>query len=492
MDNTNTITAGSKSAKSNTRLFKMIILLAVLLTPVLFMVKHIDTDTYFILNLGRYTLENGFTTTDPFTMHEGLNYIFQQWLTGVIFYKIYQFAGYQGLIIMVAVESIIMVAIMYKLLMILSKNNFVVSALLSIAFSFGASCYMTTRPQIMSYIIILTFITLMEKYAETEKIRYLVPLPILSLAEINLHAATWPLLFVFSLPFIFSFNRLASIVNNIQFKKIPLLIFLAISFAVGFITPYGYKSMAYLFMSNGAKNSRIISELAAPEFMDPRSIVILISAALIIMITVIRYYKKKPFCVRYFLLCGGTLIMYAIALRNIVYCTIGLCLYGAVLLSDVKIPDKNKIINPKTMFKIFYILSLVLLAVEIYAAGNLKLEKNNMEESCGQIVEYLNEHTDEKNLYTDFGSGGYFEFYGFKTAMDPRMELYTKKMNGKYDYFDEYAKVTRGFIYYDDYFSKYDARYIVTSNAILGNMFEHDNRYTKLIDTDNYDLWIRE
>ena len=49
--------------------------------------------------------------------------------------------------------------------------------------------------------------------------------------------------------------------DNIQFKKLPIILTALISFAVGFINPYGYKSVFYLLLSGGAKNKTRISEL---------------------------------------------------------------------------------------------------------------------------------------------------------------------------------------------------------------------------------------
>jgi len=42
-------------------------------------------DTYFVMNLGRYVLENGFPYVDPFTIHENLQLVAQQWLSGIFF-----------------------------------------------------------------------------------------------------------------------------------------------------------------------------------------------------------------------------------------------------------------------------------------------------------------------------------------------------------------------------------------------------------------------
>lgn len=80
------------------KIYRLLIVTTICILPVVFMKYNMDTDTWFILNLGRYTLHNGFVSTDPFTMHEGLNYVFQQWLTGIYFWLIYSSFGEWGVI----------------------------------------------------------------------------------------------------------------------------------------------------------------------------------------------------------------------------------------------------------------------------------------------------------------------------------------------------------------------------------------------------------
>ena len=44
-----------------------------------------DSDTYFVMNLGRYISEHGIPHVDPFTIHENLQLVAQQWLSGIFF-----------------------------------------------------------------------------------------------------------------------------------------------------------------------------------------------------------------------------------------------------------------------------------------------------------------------------------------------------------------------------------------------------------------------
>lgn len=51
----------------------------------LFISRSLDNDIWFLLSHGRYVVQYGWPTTDPLSMHEGLDFVMQQWLSAVIF-----------------------------------------------------------------------------------------------------------------------------------------------------------------------------------------------------------------------------------------------------------------------------------------------------------------------------------------------------------------------------------------------------------------------
>lgn len=477
------------------KIFRLLIVTAICILPVVFMKYNMDTDTWFILNLGRYTLHNGFVSTDPFTMYEGLSYVFQQWLTGIYFWLIYSSFGEWGLYIAIVFESILLLLLFYKLCMYLTDNNFLVSAICTFGYSIFASVYMCTRPEILSYITAISVIFLLEKYVRTGRYTYLCIIPLLSILEINLHAGVWWLLFLFMLPFICSFNKISTFkgMDNIQFKKLPIILTALISFAVGFINPYGYKSVFYLLLSGGAKNKTRISELQPMVFTDSYGVICFITVFIVVAFMIC----TKILSLRYFLLAGGTLIMGMMAYRNFAYAGMGLMLYLSVLMSNAFKPKVFCHIHQisKGQQIIINLAMLTYCIVEILLSAFFIMNADSQQElkDAYTVLEYLDANSGEnQNLCTDFNYGAFFEFYGYKSSIDARMELYTKRMNKKADYFDEFMDFTAGEIYYDDYLRKYDFDYIVLKTDFINGLLEHDNRYERLVDTDTYDLWIRK
>ena len=58
-------------------------------------------DIWFLLNHGKYVLNNGFPSIEPFTIHEGLDFVMQQHLAATIFYEVYHWLGGFGLSLLI-------------------------------------------------------------------------------------------------------------------------------------------------------------------------------------------------------------------------------------------------------------------------------------------------------------------------------------------------------------------------------------------------------
>ena len=169
----------------------------------LFIMPVMDNDGWFILNSGRYVLENGIPVTEPFTIHEGLHFVMQQWLTDVLYWEIYRYAGMGGLLCMLHVVAIALIYAYYRLAKLVSRGNEHTAIVLSM-FTGVLVCltFIRTRPQLLSSLIFILEIFCLESYLQTRKKKYILLLPILSLLLINLHAAMWPMLLVFLLPYL--------------------------------------------------------------------------------------------------------------------------------------------------------------------------------------------------------------------------------------------------------------------------------------------------
>ena len=59
------------------------------------------------------------------------------------------------------------------------------------------------------------------------------------------------------------------------------------------------------------------------------------------------------------------------------------------------------------------------------------------------VADYIedNYNLEDVRLFTYFDDGGYYQFRGIKTYIDPRAEVFFKKLNKEKDIFTEYLKI---------------------------------------------------
>ncbi len=437
-----------------------------------------DNDIWFLLNNGRYVLNHGIPHVDPFTIHEGLHYVMQQWLSSVIFYSIYKTFGKYGILALMIILFWLITYIYYKLCYLISKDKktsvFIVTIILLLSYSFIVS-----RPQVFTYIILLLETYFLELYIKNNNYKYLIPLPILSMLLVNLHCSMWFLQFVFLLPFIVNGINIKGItIKKIKLK--PILIVALIMFLAGFINPYGYEAITFIFKSYGIEeiNKSIIE-------MSPASVDYYFwnfcLYGMFLLILVLNYNKKVKLDIRFMLFIIGTFLLAAMHRKCIIYFLFWLGYTASNIKFKINIKNKYviRLINV-TMITASAALLIIVIPTTTLLVKNYEMDIVDID----PIVKYITKNYDKDKviLYTDFNQGGYVEYHGLKTYIDPRAEVFVKKFNGKEDIFAESRKM---FNYSDGFdFDKFVEKYNFTH--LIVNM--NNGLYIALENSDNYIL----
>lgn len=453
------------------------------LLPLLFVKRVIDNDTWFIMNHGRYILENGFATTEPFTIHEGLSFTFEKWLTCILFYKIYDLFKETGLFCMLYICAIVIEVLLYACINLVSENKKLNALLVAITCSIFNLLFVTTRPQLLSYILLLLEIYMLEKYVLTQNKKYLCVLPLISLMYMQLHSTMWPMFFVFMMPYIFDINiikRKLNIDDNDRYNKTPIIITGLICAATGFINPYGYKSVLYLLKSVSGVNIGLIKELQSP------SILMVIGVAGIITIPMLIYLAKngiKNIKLRYLYFICGTLIMFIYANRNMAY----YMLTGIIVVAHT---FQNSL-NTKTIASLN---KLAIITLILFGACVEQINNNGpYEQTSGyDAINYLYDHIGAENnakLYTSFNTGSYAEWKGYSVYIDPRAEVFIKNINEKEDILNEYANYHKLNTPYMQLQTKYNFDYWLIERGGPQVYMDNDSNYIKLYEDKEYAIY---
>lgn len=468
--------------------------------------KHLDNDTYWIIKTGEYIFNNGIPEKDFLTIHTNMDIVCQQWLSSVIFYKIFTWFGEIGVIMLSAIMYIVIVALMYKLTYMISKNTFI-CALICIGASVEMATYTVTRPQIFTYTIILIELICLESYVKNSNWKYLIPLPILSVLEVNLHASMWTMPFIIMLPYLV--NALPIKIKGKKLsccKIVPLIIAVISMIGAGFITPYGVKGMSFIFTTSiGNKVNSSIMELApiTLELSNGRMLA-LIAAAILFYI----YWLKKGtnnVPLRYHLLILGTMAMGLRYIKLFAYFLIAGLTVSSALVSDFKLKitekfkDKkfNHVVGGEIIFFIVLLLFVAIFVSEVDIFNNTDNKENSRGLSDIQLLDEAvdvldNEDRDDMVLFNDFNTGGYLEFRGYKTYIDPRADSFVLEANHDFDYLTESKKIQSGHIFYKDFIDKYDfTHFIIQKNLTpyLDTSLEHDDDYEKLFENEEYVIY---
>lgn len=453
--------------------------------------KMPDNDIWFLLTNGRYVASNGIPTFDPFTIHEGLEYVMQQWASSLMFWKLFEFFGSKALLIFIYIISFLLMGVFYKLCFVVSKNKKMSIIITSVTFSF-INNFIVLRPQVISYLLLLIEILCLELYVDKGKNKYLYFLPVISFLLINFHASMWYFQFVFLLPFICNALPIEKIkwlrdLKIDKFKLKPILITMIFMVLVGFINPYGIDAMGFIFKSYGIDIiNKIVSE------MHPLSLESQFGKyALIIMLLfmIVIYLKKnKNLDIRHFCFICGAIILGVMHLKCFPWYVFLIMYPISYLLKDFELKEISNIKLKKVVSAIYngITISVCLFGIGTmflcikFSYDNYQFENGILGVSYEGVTDYIleNYNKDDVILYVDFNNGGYTEYRGLKSYIDGRAELFIKKFNGKSDILEESNNVNTGAIDYGEFLNNYGFTHLI---VLTGSYFDD---YLK--DLDNY------
>ena len=105
--------------------------------------------------------------------------------------------------------------------------------------------------------------------------------------------------------------------------------------------------------------------------------------------------------------------------------------------------------------------------------SNYEFKSISNDEIVGYIIENYNK--DEVVLFTDYDYGGYTEFMGLKTYIDPRAELFHDKLNKKENILREALLLDNASdSYYEKFIEKYNFTHLII-NIYLDDFVEYMN-----------------
>ena len=467
---------------------RLILLGLLLFSAIAPLFRKMDNDIWFLFSHGRYVLESGFPSIEPFSLHEGLKFMIQQWLSAVIFYLDYLVFGEFGVRLLVSLCYGGSILLFHKLSMKVSRQYFAVSYVASALFAVLLFFFMTSRPYIFTTPIILLELLVLEEYFRKGRRRILLYLPLLSLLLINLQAAMWPMAFVVLLPYMI--NTLPLRIGRFRGRRmalLPLPLTALLMFLAGLINPYGSQAMTYLFRSYGISEiSVMVNEMKAANIQTVIGVTIFLTITLL-GLSFIRY-KKRDIPVRYLLLFLGMAYLSLSAIRGLLFLAICGIFPLAFLYRNVRIPEFGKA-NPFKIRKSLVVLAVLVVLAAVGLSALRSAPTSAYYKDLNQAVDLILKDREAREVvaYTSYNEGGLCQYRGLKTYLDARAEVYVKKNNGRKDILKEFYNLQVGDLHYKEFVDVYGfTHFILKENDLLRTYLAADEDYELILENDSY------
>lgn len=408
-----------------------------------------QNDLFYTIKNGENLIRYGFDFLDHSSQFN-LPYLYPHYLFDFILYFVFKYFKFYGIYFFQVILFFLLGVCYFKLLKKKTNTTFF-SFLITLLFMNFFAPFISARPQLISYFIILFEYYLFEKYEQTQNKKYLFLLPVLSCLLSQFHGAILPFFFCLFMPYIASF--FAHYVLKIKIKKtIPdnkidikfFICIMLISFLTTLLNPTGIESILYSFKISATSTIDYISEHQASTIKGMPQFYITLFIMLITSVFMNIKCKTSELCLFF-----GILLMSFVSKRHISF---WLLLVVPVFFSNLisSLPRKKVEIHDQFFLKIGRKIVLLVIAVLIFR--NLSFFQTiNMDsfipkkeypvDATNYILEKMK--VEEIRLFNHYDFGSYLLLYDILVFMDSRSDLYTKSFNKKVDIFDDYVEIMK-------------------------------------------------
>jgi len=384
----------------------------------------IDTDFWWHLKSGQYILQTAsIPHVDPFSFTRGGSvWIAHEWLSEVIMYATFSFAGWVGLLLLFG--GIITTAL--GLCYYRCEGKPFVAAVAVFGAALASSPLFGLRPQMFTFLMASIFLLILDRYVSRDSSRLLWLLPALMLLWVNLHGG-----FALGLALIGLFI-VTSVMDKEWSKIMPLLKTLLICVIVIPFNPNSYRMFSYpLETLSSPAMQTLIQEWFSPDFHQNRFLPL---AAL--MLATFAVLALSPRRVRAGELLG-LLVLSLAALRSgrhiPLYAIFAAPIFARHLhdWSNSKKPFIRMSKGPATTVQI--ILNLVLLFLPTFVIGRQLVDFHRHKSDYESrrfpraAVDFMRSHQLADQVFNDYNWGGYLIWRLYperKVFIDGRADLY--------------------------------------------------------------------
>ena len=406
-----------------------------------------DPDFWWHLRTGQLIVQtHAIPNIDPFSFtNSGKPWVAHEWLSELLIYGLYRLGSY-GLLIF-AFSLVITGAFLFAYLRSPQESRPYIAGFTLLLGAIATAPTWGARPQMLSLLITSLFLYLLDRYRKEDKLKYIIPLPWITLVWVNLHAEYFLGLAIVA---IYIAGGLIDLLKTkLQKKESPnaptlksiltLCAVLGVSILATFANPNGLHILLYPFQTlTSQAMQQFIQEWFSPDFhhleWQPLAwfILALIGAGML---------AKKPISPTKILL---TLFFGYAALRSMRHVPLFAIAAIPILAEQIDslVRVRSEVIPPSWLRK--WIVPILLVCIVLVVGlrfvqvvqGQSKSEAGTFPKAA---VDWIAENQPEGNLFNSYNWGGYiiWRLYPqYPVYIDGRADVYGDKF--LYAYMDVY------------------------------------------------------
>ena len=218
--------------------FNIMLIIILITLPIILVTRVLQNDVFYSIKVGESIIKNGLDMKDHFSFISNLSYTYPHFLFDILIFFVYKVSGFFGIYLTTILLSFILfLSFFYVLTRNVNKN---LALLITVVASFFLKPYLTSRAQLLSYIILL-FIHFFLKNRGKEKKKYYFLTFLLGFFLANVHPAVFPVAILLFIPYLFNDLLYIFKINTFKFtlqkEKLKSTFYLLITTIIsGFMT----------------------------------------------------------------------------------------------------------------------------------------------------------------------------------------------------------------------------------------------------------------
>ncbi len=477
--------------------------------------KTLQNDTFYLIKIGEYISKNGLDFKDHYTWVANLSYEYPHFLLNLLLYSVYSIANLHGIYIVTIILYIIYGLSIFYILRKLIKTP-ILPNILSLLSVILISTFITARSQTITYSLFAWEIYYIISLLKTGQQKYIFLLVIQSWLVALTHALTWPIVFIFYLPFIVSIlitkilkrstmyknrkeiktlsNKLL-LLNANETNKLKLIFFaLTSSFLIGLLTPARICYTGFIKISLGDTQSYIAEHQPLTLIHDPNAIIYLLAFLCVLIFT------KAKLRLDHFFLATGLIILSFLAVRHTaLLITIGFIPLSYLLKNLFSQANSNffTFINNNLPKRLILFTTVALLSLSFI--DNLRNPYLDEYFCPIKATNFIKNNVPINNnsfrLFNEYNIGAYLLYEEVPIFIDSRAEIYTKQYtHSERDYFNDYRQILTASAYsnspytesfsdknYEELINDYEiTHFLLYKTTPLAKVLRKDQNYKEL------------